>query len=358
MKALIAMSGGVDSSVAAYIMKERGYECTGVTMKLFQNEDVGVSREHSCCSLDDVEDARAVAYSLGMPYYVFNFSDGFKEKVIDHFVSSYEQGITPNPCIDCNRYMKFDQLYKRAKELSLDYIVTGHYAVAEYDDERKRYILRKSQDDNKDQTYVLYHMTQDQLAHTIFPLGTMTKPEVREIAEAQNFINAKKLESQDICFVQTGNYADFIEGYTGKTYPAGDFIGTDGAKIGTHKGIIRYTIGQRKGLGIASESPYYVTDVDADKNTVTLSHGDSLFAKAVVADDLNLISVEEIKEPMRVKAKIRYRHAEQPATVIQEGNRIIVTFDEPQRAATKGQAVVLYDGDIVVGGGTICEVIK
>lgn len=356
--ALIAMSGGVDSSVAAYIMKEKGFECTGMTMKLFQNEDVGLSKDHSCCSMDDVEDARNVATSMGMPFYVVNFSEGFKEKVIDKFVYAYEHGETPNPCINCNRYLKFDKLFARAMELGLDYIVTGHYAIIEYNEESGRYILKKSRDENKDQSYVLYSLTQNQLAHTTFPLGGMTKPEVRAIAEKNNLINAKKQESQDICFVTNGTYADFMEGYTGKKYPSGDFVDQDGNKLGTHKGIIRYTIGQRKGLGIASESPYYVTEVDPVNNRVVLSHGENLHARGVVADDINLISVEKIPDGMRVSAKLRYRQKEQPATLYQEEGKLRVIFDEPQRAATLGQAVVIYDGDVVVGGGTICEVIK
>ena len=246
MKALIAMSGGVDSSVAAYLMKSKGYDCVGVTMKLFGNSDINVSREHSCCSLDDVEDARAVAMRLDIPYYVFNFSEGFKEHVIDNFIDCYERGITPNPCIECNRHMKFYKLYNKAKELSCDYIVTGHYAVIEYNETTKRYNLKKAADDDKDQTYVLYNMTQEQLAHTMFPLGNFRKPEARKIAEENGFINAAKAESQDICFVTDGDYASFIETYTGKHYPEGDFIDKQGNVIGKHKGIIRYTIGQRK----------------------------------------------------------------------------------------------------------------
>ena len=217
--ALIAMSGGVDSSVAAYFMKKAGYDCTGVTMKLFQNEEVGVSREHTCCSLDDVEDARSVAFHLDIPFYVFNFSDRFEECVIRRFVEAYEKGMTPNPCIDCNRFLKFDKLYQRAQELNLDYIVTGHYARIEKDDTSRRYLLKKAVDADKDQSYVLYTLTQEQLSHTQFPLGSMTKQEVRKIAEAQGFLNARKHDSQDICFVVDGKYGDFIENYTGKAFP-------------------------------------------------------------------------------------------------------------------------------------------
>ena len=353
-KAIIAMSGGVDSSVAAYLIKEQGFECIGATMKLFQNEDVGVSREHSCCSLDDVEDARSVAYALQMPHYVFNFSDMFKEKVIDRFVASYENGATPNPCIDCNRYLKFDKLYRRVKEIDFDFVVTGHYARIEQDCETGRYLLKKALDNGKDQSYVLYSLTQDQLAHTLFPLGEYQKSQIREIAEKQGFINAKKHDSQDICFVQNGRYSDFIEQYTGNSYPQGNFIDTQGNVLGRHNGIIRYTIGQRKGLGIASSAPLYVLGVNPAENTVVLGSDESLYSRSLKASDINLISVSSIEEPMRLKAKIRYRQPEQWATVTQtDDDTLEILFDEPQRAITKGQAVVLYDGDTVVGGGTI-----
>ena len=248
-KAIIAMSGGVDSSVAAYLSKSQGFECMGATMKLFANEDIGISREKSCCSLDDVEDARSVAYRLGMPYNVFNFSDNFKENVIDRFIRAYETGFTPNPCIDCNRYLKFDKMYRRAKELEYDYIVTGHYARIVKDDVAGRYLLKKAVDKNKDQSYVLYSLTQDQLAHTLFPLGELTKQQVREIAESQGFLNARKKESQDICFVPDGDYAGFIERTTGKTYPCGKFIDPTGNILGDHKCIIAYTRAERKELG-------------------------------------------------------------------------------------------------------------
>ena len=354
-KAVIAMSGGVDSSVAAYLMKKRGFDCIGVTMKLFANKDIGISREHSCCSLDDVEDARSVAYSLDMPYYVFNFSDRFESDVIDRFIKAYENGITPNPCIDCNRFLKFDKLYMRAKELSRDYVVTGHYAIIEKG-ENGRYLLKKALDDTKDQSYVLYCLTQEQLSHTIFPLGNLTKSQARQIAQQQGFINARKADSQDICFVQNGSYADFIEQYTGKNYSDGDFLDENGKVIGRHKGVIRYTVGQRKGLGISAPEPLYVKAVNPVQNTVTLSYNNGLYSSIVTANDINLISVPEIKGEMRVKAKVRYRHTEQWATVTQNGDTITAVFDEPQRAVTCGQALVLYDGDTVVGGGTIIEV--
>ncbi|MGN0537361.1 MAG: tRNA 2-thiouridine(34) synthase MnmA [Acutalibacteraceae bacterium] len=353
-KALIAMSGGVDSSVSAFLMKKQGYDCMGVTMKLFQNDDVGVSREQSCCSLEDVEDARSVAFSLGIPYHVFNFSDRFQEEVMDRFVRSYENGITPNPCIDCNRYLKFQKLFLRAKELGYDYIVTGHYAQIVFDEKTGLFLLKKAVDPHKDQSYVLYSLTQEQLAHIKFPLGGMNKSDVRKIAEEQGFINAKKHDSQDICFVQDGKYANFIEQYTGKTYPDGNFVDKNGKVLGRHKGIIRYTIGQRKGLGLALPQPMYVCSVNPSENTVILGTNDELFSKDLIAKDINLISVEHIDTPLRLKAKIRYAQPEQWATVTQlDDDTLSVVFDEPQRAITKGQSVVLYDGDIVVGGGTI-----
>lgn len=355
-KALIAMSGGVDSSVAAYLTKEAGYECMGVTMKLFQTEEVQVNDEHTCCSLEDVEDARSVAFSLGMPYHVFNFSDRFREDVIERFVRAYEQGATPNPCIDCNRFLKFDQLFLRAQTLGCDYVVTGHYAQIAYSEASGRFLLKKAADPAKDQSYVLYSMTQAQLAHTLFPLGGMTKAQTRAIANEHGFINAGKHDSQDICFVQNGSYADFIEQYLGKTFPPGDFVDTTGRVLGRHKGIIRYTIGQRRGLGLALPASMYVTGLDLENNRVILGFSEDLMSDTLTATDINLISVPHIEGAMRLKAKVRYRQPEQWATVTQPApDKLHVVFDEPQRAITKGQALVLYEGDVVVGGGTICE---
>ena len=355
-KVIIAMSGGVDSSVAALLMRERGYTCIGATMKLFHNEDVGLCREHTCCSLEDVEDARSVAYALDMPYYVFNFSDRFKTDVIDRFVSAYEHGVTPNPCIDCNRYLKFDKLFQRMQELEYDDVVTGHYARIEYNPASGRYELKKAADANKDQSYVLWSLTQEQLAHVQFPLGDMVKSEVRALAEAHGFINAKKHDSQDICFVQNGSYADFIEQYTGKTYPPGDFVDTRGRILGQHRGIIRYTIGQRKGLGLALSEPMYVKSVDPETNTVTLGTEQELYTQSLVATGINLIAVPTLSGVVRVKAKVRYRQPEQWATVTRTGaDAFTVVFDEPQRAVTRGQSVVLYDGDLVLGGGIIAD---
>lgn len=353
-KAIIAMSGGVDSSVAALLMKNAGYDCIGATMKLYTNEDANVSRENGCCSLSDVEDAKSVAHRLGMPFYVFNFTDKFHECVIDRFIDAYEKGKTPNPCIDCNRYLKFDKMLMRMKEIDYDYVVTGHYARIEFDENSGKYLLKKAVDDSKDQSYVLYMLTQEQLSHIKFPLGSYTKPQIREIAEENGFINARKKDSQDICFVPDGDYVGFIEHYTGKTFPHGLFTDKDGNSFGEHKGIVHYTIGQRKGLGIAYTKPLYVCDIQPDSNRVILGDNEDLFTDTLVADNVNIISGEFLSEPIKVLAKVRYRHKEQPATVWQDENGFLhVKFDEPQRAITKGQSVVLYDGDTVLGGGEI-----
>lgn len=354
MKCIIAMSGGVDSSVAAYLMKEQGHECIGATMKLFRNEDIGLNREHTCCSLEDVEDARQVARCLDIPHYVFNFSDRFRTCVIDKFVRAYESGATPNPCIDCNRFLKFDKLMQRMRELDYDCIVTGHYARIEYDDASGRYLLKRAMDTSKDQTYFLYSMTQQQLAHVCFPLGSLTKPEVRRIAEEHGFVNARKQDSQDICFVQNGNYAAFITSYTGQSYPPGDFIGPDGSVIGRHRGIIHYTIGQRKGLNIAYGEPLYVRSIDPTGNRIFLGQDTDLHTQTVIAREINLISVSHLERPIRVQAKLRSCQKAQWATAIQtDVDTLEIRFDIPQRAPAKGQAVVIYGGDTVVGGGTI-----
>ena len=356
-KAMIAMSGGVDSSVAAWLMKRDGYDCMGVTMRLFAGEDSCERKGHTCCSLDDVEDARSVARQLGIPYFVFNFTEDFGTQIMDRFVCAYENGFTPNPCIDCNRYMKFEKLMKRAKELDYDYVVTGHYARIEEQD--GKFLLKKAIDEKKDQSYVLYSLTQEQLAHTLFPLGGMTKPQIREMAEEQGLINARKHDSQDICFVPDGDYAKFIEQYTGRKSKPGDFVDMEGNILGRHKGIIHYTLGQRRGLGIPAAARLYVCDISPKTNQVVLGSNEDLFHTELTAEKVNLISCESLKEPMRLKAKIRYRHPEQDAVAWQTEDGVLhVRFDKPQRAITRGQAVVLYDGDIVVGGGVIESCIK
>ena len=352
-KAMIAMSGGVDSSVAAYLITQQGYDAVGVTMKLYAN-DGEVRTEKACGTDDDVNDARCVAERLGIPYYVFNYTDNFKLQVISRFVEAYRSGRTPNPCIDCNRYIKFNQLMQRAKELEFDYVVTGHYAVTEYDEKSGRYLLKKAVDDTKDQSYVLYSLTQEQLKHILFPLGSMTKAEARQIAEEQGFVNAQKHDSQDICFVPDGNYARFIEEWCGFKFEDGNFVDLDGKIIARHKGIINYTIGQRKGLGIAAKAPYYVVSKNLDSNEVVLGANEDLFSDSLIADDVNFISIEKLTEPMKVRAKVRYKQKETDAVISPlDGGRVNVKFDTPQRAIAPGQAVVFYDGDIVVGGGTI-----
>ena len=349
-KALVAMSGGVDSSVAAALMLEKGYECIGVTLKLCENTEPG------CCSLTDASafaaDANQVAHELGMPHHVLNFTDVFREKVISRFIETYENGATPNPCIDCNRYIKFNLLLLRAQALEFDLMATGHYAQTEKSG--GRYLLKKAVDRKKDQSYVLFGLDQETLARTVFPLGGLLKSEVREIAGARGFVNAEKQDSQDICFVPDGDYGAFMEQYTGKRYPQGDILDPDGKVIGRHKGIVRYTLGQRRGLGVAVNQPVYVSAKDTVRNTITLGPESALYSKTLIADRINLIACESIEKPMKVKVKTRYLQQEYPAWATQTGpDEIRIVFDESQRALTPGQAAVLYDGDIVVGGGTI-----
>lgn len=354
IRALIGMSGGVDSSVAALLLQREGYECAGVNLKLFSNEDSteDFRGEKACCSLESVEAARSVAHRLGMPFYVFNFSGDFRREVMDRFVSAYQNGETPNPCISCNRYVKLGKLFRRAAEIGCQYVATGHYAQVEH---RGRWLLKKGLDDDKDQSYFLYNLTQDQLSHLLLPLGSLNKTQVRKLAAEAGFLNAHRQESQDICFVPDGDYAGFIERYAGTAAKPGDFVGTSGQVYGRHRGIIRYTVGQRKGLGLSFPQPMYVCGIDPDKNQVILGEAGELFSDRLTANDLNLIAADGLPSPIRVTAKIRYRHREQPATVVQTGpDELEVRFDQPQRAVTRGQAVVLYDGDTVIGGGTIC----
>jgi tRNA-specific 2-thiouridylase len=353
-KAVIAMSGGVDSSVTAALMLGEGYECIGVTLKLTGGEPGAAGGNRSCCSLADVNDARQAAYKLGLPHYVLNFTGPFREEVIRRFVETYEAGGTPNPCIDCNRYIKFERLLYRTRELDYDVLATGHYARIEQD--RDRFLLKKALDQKKDQSYVLYCLTQEQLKRTRFPLGGKTKAQVREIAAGLGFVNAEKPDSQDICFVPGGDYGSFMERWTGKSYPAGRIIDKAGKVLGQHRGLVRYTIGQRRGLGVAMNGPVYVTAKDLEANTVTLGPAEDLYSKALTAVNINLIALPRLERPLRVRVKTRYLQAEQWATAEQTGEDCLrIEFDEPQRAITPGQAAVMYEGDLVLGGGTIIQ---
>ena len=354
MKALIGMSGGVDSSVAALLMLEAGYDCIGATMRLYSGQTASSGSGKTCCSLDDVEDARSVAHRLGIRHYVFNFTEDFQRLVMDQFVSVYFSGGTPNPCIDCNRHLKFGKLLQRAEELGCDYVVSGHYARVERDPESGRYLLKRAADRAKDQTYFLACLTQQQLARVQFPLGGLTKAQVRELAERHGFLNARKHDSQDICFVPEGDYTAFLTAYTGKPLEPGDFLNTQGQVVGRHRGAVCYTIGQRKGLGLSLGEPVYVCGKDMEAGTVTVGPNEALFSRELWGKDWVFFPFEQLTEPMAVTAKIRHSQFDQSATVYPEENGLArVVFDQPQRAISPGQAVVLYQGDTVLGGGTI-----
>ena len=344
---MIGMSGGVDSSVAAYLLQHNQYHCVGCTMRLYCSP---------CGAEDNVADARSVADRMGIPFHVFDFQEDFHRCVIRSFISSYESGITPNPCIQCNRFLKFGVMLEKALELGCTYVATGHYAQIRKDEHTGRYLLYKAADKAKDQSYFLYSLTQHQLSHTLFPLGELTKEEARKIADSQGFVTARKKDSQDICFVPDGDYVAFMKDYTGKSYAPGDYLDLSGKVVGKHQGAVCYTLGQRKGLGIALGAPVYVCAKDMQQNTVTVGPNEALFHNALRAADWNWILFPALTHPIRVTAKIRHSQNEQSATVYPEENGFArVVFDQPQRAITPGQAVVLYQGDLVVGGGTITE---
>lgn len=353
-KVVVGMSGGVDSSVAAYLLKEQGYDVIGVTMQIWQEEDICTVEENGgCCGLSAVEDARRVAAALDIPYYVMNFREEFKKNVIDYFADSYVNGQTPNPCIACNRYVKWEALLKRSISIGADYIATGHYARVEQLP-NGRYALRRSATAAKDQTYALYNLTQEQLKRTLMPVGEYTKEEVRQIAEKIGLLVADKPDSQDICFVPDGDYASFIETHTGKKVSKGNFVLSDGTVIGQHKGIIHYTVGQRKGLGLALGFPAFVLEIRPETNEVVIGTYEESLTTVVRANKLNFMAVEDIQRPVRVFAKIRYNHKGAWCTVERTGeDEVTCRFEEPQRAVTPGQALVFYDGEYVLGGGTI-----
>ena len=350
-KALIAMSGGVDSSVTAYIMKQKGYDCLGVTFRMFDKADPLFGFDAADAD-KDIADAKAVCDKIGIPFISFDVSDRFRKHVIDNFVNTYEKGGTPNPCVECNKHIKFAILNEIANEYDCDVIVTGHYAKV--DRENDRYFIRKADDEKKDQSYFLYSLSQKQLKKVVYPLSELTKEEARVIAEENGFVTAHKKDSQDTCFISGNDYVDFIHRITKKTYPKGNFINTNGDILGTHNGIINYTIGQRKGLGIALGAPAYVKSKNISANTVTLSSNEELFEREVIAEKFNFMAIKGIGDSLRCTAKIRYAHKGADATVTQiDNNTVKIVFDEPQRAPAKGQSVVLYDNDKVLGGGTI-----
>jgi len=359
------MSGGVDSSTVAAMLRAEGHEVVGLTMQLWNQRRLAghagmpETSQGRCCSIDDVYDARRVAETIGIPYYVVNHEDRFERDVVRPFVQEYLSGRTPIPCSLCNNHLKFDQLLIVAQQIGADSLATGHYARVEFDQARGRWLLKRPADTSKDQTYFLFGLTQEQLSRTLFPLGDMTKPEVRELAKKHGLALAEKPDSQEICFVPGGDYKNFIDAYLaeeGESLPdtAGELVTTDGKVMGEHDGIHNFTVGQRKGLGVATGSPLYVIQIKGDARQVVVGNQEDLYTPTLRAHRINLISVDDLSQPMRVTVKIRHRHEAAPATLEKSGdNEVLVTFDQPQRAVTPGQAAVFYDGDVVVGGGWI-----
>lgn len=353
-KVVVGMSGGVDSSVAAYLLKKAGYDVIGVTMQIWQDQEEAILEESGgCCGLSAVDDARRVANALDIPYYVMNFKQEFQTNVIDYFIDEYLQGRTPNPCIACNRYVKWESLLTRSLNIGADFIATGHYArVVKL--ENGRYALKKSATAAKDQTYALYNLTQDQLSKTLMPVGEYTKDQIRAIADEIGLMVANKPDSQEICFIPDHDYASFISEQTNKPIEEGNFVDTSGKVLGRHKGIIHYTVGQRKGLGIALGKPAFVVEIRPESNEVVIGTSDEVFTNTLYANRLNHMAVEAFEDGLEVVAKIRYNHEGAKCRLTMVGDDVVrCDFSEPQRAVTPGQAVVFYDGDIVVGGGTI-----
>lgn len=348
------MSGGVDSSLAAALMKKKGFETVGVTFRMWPKEECGSSVGRSCCSLEAVTRARAVAGDLGIPYYVVDFSEDFKKDVIDYFCSEYLKGFTPNPCIICNSRIKFGKLLDKARSLGASHVATGHFANVSYDKKTKRYLLKEGKDKAKDQSYFLFGLSQEQLASAIFPLGNMTKERVRAMAKRMKVRTFNTVSSQDICFVQDLDYADYIKKKTGVVIKPGEIINKEGKVLGRHKGIPFYTIGQRRGLGIAHKEPLYVTGIDIDKNRIIVGPREDVMKKSLTAERMNWIAIEALEKPIKVKAMIRYNHKKADALVTKTGkDSVRVDFKEAQAAPTPGQAVVFYNKDVVVGGGWI-----
>ena len=356
-RVVLGMSGGVDSAVAAYLLREQGYEVIGVTMQVWQDDHGFKEREGGCCSLSAVDDARMVADTLDIPFYVMNFKEVFKEKVIDYFMDEYVEGRTPNPCIACNRYIKFDELLQRAEALGADYVATGHYAKIYEKDGRM--VIEKAIDDTKDQTYALYNLTQEQLRKTLMPCGEYRKTRIREIAKEMDLGVHNKKDSQEICFIDDNDHGRYIYEKKPELKVKGNFVDPLGNVLGEHKGIAYYTIGQRKGLGLSLNRPVFVSKIDKDSNEVVLTDESALFKTTLMADDLNWVAMDEITEPYVAKAKIRYGATPSKCTIYPVGDgKIKVVFDEKQRAMTAGQAVVFYENNIVLGGGTIYQVIE